>query len=138
MAYLKTREGNDLYYKDWGSGQPVVFCHGWPLNSDSWESQMLHFANNGFRAIAHDRRGHGRSSQPWDGNDMDHYADDLAELIEHLDADKCNPFRFLHRRRRSGTLYRAPWHWACGKGRFDLRRNAIDAQNRHQPPRNTH
>ncbi|MBE8591854.1 alpha/beta hydrolase [Pseudomonas sp. MAFF 301449] len=85
MAYLKTREGNDLYYKDWGSGQPVVFCHGWPLNSDSWESQMLHFANNGFRVIAHDRRGHGRSSQPWDGNDMDHYADDLAELIEHLD-----------------------------------------------------
>lgn len=85
MAYLKTREGNDIYYKDWGNGQPVVFCHGWPLNSDSWESQMLHFANNGFRVIAHDRRGHGRSSQPWDGNDMDHYADDLAELIEHLD-----------------------------------------------------
>ncbi|MBT2371300.1 alpha/beta fold hydrolase [Pseudomonas fluorescens] len=84
MPFLKTREGNDLYYKDWGTGQPVVFCHGWPLNSDSWESQMLHFANNGFRAIAHDRRGHGRSSQPWRGNDMDHYADDLAELMEHL------------------------------------------------------
>ena len=80
-----TSDGVELYYKDWGSGQPVVFCHGWPLNSDSWESQMFHFANNGFRAIAHDRRGHGRSSQPWDGNDMDHYADDLAQLIEALD-----------------------------------------------------
>jgi non-heme chloroperoxidase len=85
MATLTTREGNTLYYKDWGSGQPVVFSHGWPLSADSWESQMLHFANNGFRAIAHDRRGHGRSSQPWEGNDMDHYADDLAQLIEHLD-----------------------------------------------------
>lgn len=94
MAYLKTREGNDIFYKDWGSGQPVMFCHGWPLNSDSWESQMLHFANNGFRAIAHDRRGHGRSSQPWDGNDMDHYADDLAELIEHLDLTNLILFGF--------------------------------------------
>ncbi|TWI69466.1 non-heme chloroperoxidase [Pseudoduganella lurida] len=80
-----TRDGVEIYYKDWGSGQPVVFCHGWPLNADSWESQMIHLANNGFRVIAHDRRGHGRSSQPWDGNDMDHYADDLAQLIELLD-----------------------------------------------------
>ncbi|MDY7549683.1 alpha/beta hydrolase [Pseudomonas veronii] len=94
MTYLITREGNELYYKDWGSGQPVMFCHGWPLNSDSWESQMLHFANNGFRAIAHDRRGHGRSSQPWGGNDMDHYADDLAELIEHLDLTNVILFGF--------------------------------------------
>ncbi|HEX8603969.1 MAG TPA: alpha/beta hydrolase [Pseudoduganella sp.] len=80
-----TRDGVEIYYKDWGSGQPIVFSHGWPLNSDSWESQMIHLANNGFRVIAHDRRGHGRSSQPWDGNDMDHYADDLAQLIELLD-----------------------------------------------------
>jgi len=94
MTYLTTREGNELYYKDWGSGQPVMFCHGWPLNSDSWESQMLHFANNGFRAIAHDRRGHGRSSQPWGGNDMDHYADDLAELIEHLNLSNVILFGF--------------------------------------------
>lgn len=85
MATLTTRDGTTLYYKDWGSGQPVVFSHGWPLSADSWESQMLHFAANGYRAIAHDRRGHGRSSQPWDGNDMDHYADDLAELIDSLD-----------------------------------------------------
>ena len=82
---ITTRDGVELYYKDWGSGQPVVFCHGWPLNSDSWESQMFHLANNGFRVIAHDRRGHGRSSQPWTGNDMDHYADDLAQVIEALD-----------------------------------------------------
>jgi len=80
-----TRDGVEIYYKDWGAGQPIVFSHGWPLNSDSWESQMIHLANNGFRVIAHDRRGHGRSSQPWDGNDMDHYADDLAQLIELLD-----------------------------------------------------
>jgi non-heme chloroperoxidase len=80
-----TRDGVEIYYKDWGSGQPIVFSHGWPLNSDSWESQMIHLANNGFRVIAHDRRGHGRSSQPWDGNDMDHYAADLAQLIELLD-----------------------------------------------------
>ena len=89
-----TKAGVELYYKDWGAGQPVVFCHGWPLNSDSWESQMFHFANNGFRAIAHDRRGHGRSSQPWDGNDMDHYADDLAELINALDLKNVILFGF--------------------------------------------
>jgi non-heme chloroperoxidase len=80
-----TKDGVEIYYKDWGAGQPLVFCHGWPLDSDSWENQMFHVANNGFRAIAHDRRGHGRSSQPWSGNDMDHYADDLAQLIELLD-----------------------------------------------------
>jgi non-heme chloroperoxidase len=80
-----TKDGVQIYYKDWGKGQPIVFSHGWPLNSDSWESQMFFLANNGFRVIAHDRRGHGRSSQPWDGNDMDHYADDLAQLIEALD-----------------------------------------------------
>ncbi len=76
----------ELYYKDWGSGAaiPVVFCHGWPLSSDAWESQMLHLAEHGFRCIAHDRRGHGRSSQPWTGNHMDQYADDLAELLNHL------------------------------------------------------
>jgi len=87
MTMLTTRDGVELYYKDWGprDGQPVVFCHGWPLNSDSWEGQMLFLAEHGYRCIAHDRRGHGRSSQPWDGNDMDHYADDLAQLIEKLD-----------------------------------------------------
>jgi non-heme chloroperoxidase len=84
---VTTRDGVQLYYKDWGpkDGPVVTFSHGWPLNSDSWEAQMLFLAEQGFRVVAHDRRGHGRSSQPWDGNDMDHYADDLAAVIEALD-----------------------------------------------------
>ncbi|MGD9691758.1 MAG: alpha/beta fold hydrolase [Phycisphaerales bacterium] len=84
MPTITTKDNVQIYYKDWGSGRPVVFSHGWPLTADSWESQMLHLASQGFRCIAHDRRGHGRSSQPWDGNDMDHYADDLAQLLDHL------------------------------------------------------
>ena len=75
----------EIYYKDWGSGQPVVFSHGWPLSADAWEDQMFYLASRGYRVIAHDRRGHGRSSQPWNGNDMDTYADDLAKLVEALD-----------------------------------------------------
>jgi non-heme chloroperoxidase len=85
MAIVTTSDGTEIYYKDWGTGKPVVFSHGWPLNADSWEAQMLFLASHGYRCIAHDRRGHGRSSQPWDGNDMDTYADDLATLIETLD-----------------------------------------------------
>lgn len=85
MPTITTTDGVQIYYKDWGSGPAVVFSHGWPLNADSWEAQMLFLAENGFRCIAHDRRGHGRSSQPWGGNDMDHYADDLAALLGTLD-----------------------------------------------------
>jgi non-heme chloroperoxidase len=85
MATLKVKDGTEIYYKDWGSGQPVVFSHGWPLSSDAWDDQMMFLADRGYRVIAHDRRGHGRSSQPWNGNDMSTYADDLAEVIEHLD-----------------------------------------------------
>jgi len=85
MPTITTKDGTKIFYKDWGSGQPVVFSHGWPLNADAWDDQLFFFASNGYRAIAHDRRGHGRSSQTWKGNDMDTYADDLAALVEELD-----------------------------------------------------
>jgi len=85
MSMIRMKDGTQIYYKDWGAGQPVVFSHGWPLNSDSWEAQMKFLSDNGYRCIALDRRGHGRSDQPWNGNDMDTYADDLSELIEKLD-----------------------------------------------------
>jgi len=84
MPTLTIKDGTQIYYKDWGAGQPVVFSHGWPLSSDAWEDQMMFLAERGYRCIAHDRRGHGRSSQPWDGNEMDTYADDLAALTEAL------------------------------------------------------
>lgn len=83
--YVTTKDGVKIFYKDWGTGQPIVFSHGWPLSSDDWDAQMLYFGQHGYRVIAHDRRGHGRSTQTWDGNDMDTYADDLAVLFEHLD-----------------------------------------------------
>jgi non-heme chloroperoxidase len=85
MPTIKTTDGTEIYYKDWGSGQPIVFSHGWPLSADDWDPQMLFFLGKGFRVIAHDRRGHGRSSQTGDGHDMDHYAADLAALTAHLD-----------------------------------------------------
>jgi non-heme chloroperoxidase len=85
VSTITTNDGTQIYYKDWGKGRPVVFSHGWPLSSDAWESQMFFLASNGFRCIAHDRRGHGRSSQPWHGNEMDTYADDLVQLFEKLD-----------------------------------------------------
>jgi len=85
MSTITVRDGTQIYYKDWGKGPVVTFSHGWPLNSDAWDSQMLFLAQNGFRVVAHDRRGHGRSSQAWSGNDMNGYADDLAGVIETLD-----------------------------------------------------
>jgi non-heme chloroperoxidase len=94
MSMLAMKDSTQIYYKDWGTGPPIVFSHGWPLNADSWEAQMLFLASNGYRCIAHDRRGHGRSSQPWNGNEMNTYADDLATLIETLDLKNAVLFGF--------------------------------------------
>ena len=88
MSTITTQDGTQIYYKDWGDGQPILFSHGWPLSSEAWVSQMVFLAQNGYRAVAHDRRGHGRSDQPSSGNDMDTYADDLAELLEELDLEE--------------------------------------------------
>jgi non-heme chloroperoxidase len=85
MSTITAKDGTRIFYKDWGKGQPIVFSHGWPLSADAWDEQLLFFASRGYRAIAHDRRGHGRSSQPWQGNDLDTYADDLSSLIEKLE-----------------------------------------------------
>jgi non-heme chloroperoxidase len=88
MPIITTKDGVEIFYKDWGKGQPIVFSHGWPLSSDDWDAQLMFFLNQGFRVVAHDRRGHGRSSQVADGHDMDHYADDLAAVVTHLDLER--------------------------------------------------
>ena len=113
MGTITTKDGTEIFYKDWGSGQPVVFSHGWPLNADAWDDQLIFVAAHGYRAIAHDRRGHGRSSQPWNGNDMDTYADDLADADRDPRPARRGPGRPLHRRRRGHPLHRPPRHLAA-------------------------
>ncbi len=108
MSTVTTKDGTEIFYKDWGAGQPIVFSHGWPLSADDWDAQMLFFLGQGYRVIAHDRRGHGRSTQTGDGHDMDHYADDLAALTDASRPEGRDPCRPFHRRRRSGALPRAP------------------------------
>ena len=133
MPMITTRDGTEIYYKDWGEGQPVVFSHGWPLSADAFEDQMFFLASRGYRCIAHDRRGHGRSSQPWDGNDMDTYADDLAALVKALKLKKAILVGPLDRRRRSRSLYRPPWYEAGGQGSSNRRSATVDGEDRRQP-----
>jgi non-heme chloroperoxidase len=130
MSTIKTKDGTEIFYKDWGSGQPVVFSHGWPLSADAWDSQMLFLASHGYRAIAHDRRGHGRSSQPWTGNDMDTYADDLATVTDKLDLK--NAVHVGHST-GGGEVVRyiyTPRQEAGREGRLDRCRTAADAEDR--------
>ena len=105
MSAITVEDGTTIYYKDWGSGQPIVFSHGWPLSADDWDTQMLFFLNHGYRVIAHDRRGHGRSTQTGDGHDMDHYADDLG-LDGASRSEERHSRRTFYRRRRGDALSR--------------------------------
>jgi hypothetical protein len=119
MSTMTTKDGVEIFYKDWGKGQPIVFSHGWPLSADDWDAQMLFFLNHGYRVIAHDRRGHGRSTQTGDGHDMDHYADDLAALTAHLDLKNARARRPFHRRRRGRPLSRTAWREPGGESGLD-------------------
>jgi len=115
MNAITTKDGVEIFYKDWGKGQPIVFSHGWPLSADDWDTQMLFFLEHGYRVIAHDRRGHGRSTQVGGGHDMDHYADDLAALDRTPQPQRCGARRPLDRRRRSRALPGAPWQSRVAK-----------------------
>jgi non-heme chloroperoxidase len=131
---LTLKDGSYLHFKDWGSGQPIVFSHGWPLTADAFEDQMLFLGSKGFRVIAHDRRGHGRSAQPWDGHNMDQYADDLAELTAHLNLKDA-----VHVGHSTGggkwRVILAAMARARGQSRADWRGYADYDQNRFQPKR---
>ena len=129
MPTITTKDGVEIFYKDWGQGQPIVFSHGWPLSADDWDTQMLFFLGQGYRVIAHDRRGHGRSTQTSDGHDMDHYAADLAALTAHLDLQERHPCRPFDRRRRSDPLSRAARREPGGQGGADQRGAAADGQD---------
>ena len=127
MATIKTKDGTDIFYKDWGTGQPIVFSHGWPLSADAFEDQMFFLTSHGYRCVAHDRRGHDRSSQPWDGNELDTYAENLAELVAALDL-KAAIQSALDGRRRGHPLHRSARHEACCEGRADRGDPAVGAE----------
>jgi len=131
MPTVTTADGVEIFYKDWGSGQPVVLSHGWPLTADVWDSTANFVANHGFRAVAHDRRGGGRSSQPWDGNDLDHYADDLAAVIDALDL---RDIVLVGHSTGGGEVTRyVGRHGTSREGGVARRDPAADAQDRRQP-----
>ena len=135
MPYVTTSDGTEIFYKDWGSGQPIVFHHGWPLSSDDWDAQMMFFLQHGYRVIAHDRRGHGRSTQTSDGHDMDTYAADAAARRRAPRPARRHPRRPLHRRRRGRPLRRPPRQRPRRQGGADRRGAAADAEDRRQPRR---
>ena len=130
MPTITTKDGAQIFYKDWGTGQPIVFSHGWPLTADDWDGQMMYFGHRGFRVIAHDRRGHGRSTQTWGGNDMDTYADDLATLTEKLDLKNAIHVGHSTGGRRSCPLHRPPRHQTCRHGRAHQCRTTSNAEDR--------
>lgn len=136
MPTITTKDGTQIYYKDWGTGQPIVFSHGWPLSADAWEDQMIFLADRGYRCIAHDRRGHGRSDQPWDGNDMNTYADDLGALVEKLGLKNAIHVGHSTVRWLSRALHRTPRHKEGSQGCAHRCGTAADAQNDRQPRRN--
>src|SRR5271165_2805503 len=138
MPTITTKDGTQIYYKDWGSGQPIVFSHGWPLTADDWDAQMLFFGQHGYRVIAHDRRGHGRSTQTWDGNEMNTYADDLAALTEHLGHHRSDPRWPLDRWRRSCPLHRAAWLQSRCHGSTNQRGATADAEDGQESRWRTH
>ena len=135
MPTITTKDGTEIFYKDWGSGQPIVFSHGWPLSADDWDAQLLFFLHHGYRVIAHDRRGHGRSTQTADGHDMDHYADDLAALTAHLDLKNA-----IHVGHSTGggevvALSGPAWRKPGGQGSADQRGAAADGEDGGQSAR---
>ena len=134
MGTVTTADGTEIFFKDWGSGQPLVFSHGWPLSADDWDTQLLFFLQHGYRVIASDRRGHGRSTQTGDGHDMDHYADDLAAVTAHLDLETPSTSATRPVAARS-ALHRPARGESCGQGGADQFGAAADAADRRQPRR---
>ena len=129
MPYVTTADKTEIYYKDWGKGRPVVLLHGWPLSADSWEDQALAFAEAGYRVIAYDRRGFGRSSQPWNGYDYDTLTDDLAAVLKHCKVSEAVAVRLLHGRRRSGALHEQVQRRRHRAGRPHRLHRAVQAQD---------